>query len=72
MPKVIRDDAGADLLLAEAEARLEAARRVGGRPGDSLGYRPGHARACRPVDECGRLVRRVLVAMSTAVGICVE
>jgi hypothetical protein len=73
MRKVVSGDAGADLLLAEAQARLEAARAGESiHPIDESVPRRRLAGVGRATVELARLTRRLLGATSHARGICVE
>jgi hypothetical protein len=74
MRKVVSGDAGAQLLLAEAQSRLETARAERmTHPGGQLSFlRPRPLGSGRPVLGVARLTRRLLGATSTARGICVE
>jgi len=74
MRKVVSGDAGARLLLAEAEARLEAARSEGvARLSDQTALiRPGLSRIDRGGIGLVRLTRRLLSGSSNARRICVE
>jgi len=74
MRKVVSGDAGAQLLLAEAQSRLEAARaeRMTHPDGQRPFLLPGPSGSGRPVLGLARLSRRLLGATSSARGICVE
>ena len=73
MRKVVNGDAGAQLLLAEAQARLEAARAGQSiHPPDRPALRRRRAGVSWAIAKVARLTRRLLGETSHAGGICVE
>jgi hypothetical protein len=71
MQKTASSDAWAQLLLAEAQTRLQVARAGGvvAPVDDHPVWRPLHADGGNPVVRMGRLVRQLQEAMSNARGI---